>query len=215
MDYSNSNKKQTTQVHSTNNTTVPTPTPIGSASIKKKNIGEKACELFFNNSDIKAVGRDLFEKVIKPGIRDFVYSTLNRGLHQAMYGTAPTSPYTRSPFGAVYKNIDYSSFSSPAASSVTYNPINAGYNLGQLTIHDNPVTGLSAQDVAEQVIVEMTNIVKEYGFVTVAYLYQLLDMDTNPQAFKYGWSSATWQNVGTINTADGVMLRLPKVIPNN
>lgn len=214
MDYSNSNKKQAMAVATgPGKVSTPVPTPIASGSMKKKNIGEKACELFFNNSDIKAVGLDIFVKVIKPGIRDFVYSTLNRGLHQAMYGTAPTTPYTNSPFGAVYKN--YSAISSPTMASTTYNPVNAGYDVGQIVISGNPATGMTAEEAAEQVIVEMTNTVKEYGFVTVAHLYGLLGMDTNPQAFKYGWSSATWQNVGTINTAQGAMLRLPKATPNN
>lgn len=214
MDYSNSNKKQAMSMATgPGKATTPAPTQIASGSIKKKNIGEKACELFFNNSDIRAVGRDMFEKVIKPGIRDFVYSTLNRGLHQAMYGTAPTTPYTNSPFGAVYKN--YSAISSPTMASTTYNPMNAGYDIGQIVISGNPATGMTGEEAAEQVIVEMTNTVKEYGFVTVAHLYGLLGMDTNPQAFKYGWRSETWQNVGTINTAQGVMLRLPKATPNN
>ena len=214
MDYSNSNKKQAMSMATgPGKATTPAPTQIASGSIKKKNIGEKACELFFNNSDIRAVGRDMFEKVIKPGIRDFVYSTLNRGLHQAMYGTAPTTPYTNSPFGAVYKN--YSAISSPTMASTTYNPMNAGYDVGQIVISGNPATGMTGEEAAEQVIVEMTNTVKEYGFVTVAHLYGLLGMDTNPQAFKYGWRSETWQNVGTINTAQGVMLRLPKATPNN
>ena len=214
MDYSNSNKKQTVKLGTgPGNIEAPAPSQIASGSIKKKSIGEKACELFFNNSDIKVVGKDMFDKVIKPGIRDFVYSTLNRGLHQAMYGTAPTTPYTNSPFGAVYKN--YSAISSPTMASTTYNPINAGYDIGQIVIAGNPSTGMSAEDAAEQVIIEMTNTVKEYGFVTVAHLYGLLGMDTNPQAFKYGWNSATWQNVGTMSTASGVMLRLPKATPNN
>lgn len=212
MNYSNSNKSREAQAVS-KPTAPSSPVQIATGSIKKKNFGEKACELFFNNSDIKVVGRDMFEKVIKPGIRDFLYSTLSRGLHQAMYGTAPTTPYTNSPFGAVYKN--YSAISTPTMASTTYNPMNAGYDIGQIIIGGNPAIGLSAEEAAEKVIIEMSNTVKEYGFVTVAHLYGLLGMDTNPQAFKYGWSTATWQNVGSIDTANGVMLRLPKATPNN
>ena len=57
----------------------------------------------------------------------------------------------------------------------------------------------------------MVEIIDNYGFVTVADMYDMVDLTAPYTAAKYGWTNIRTAEV--IRGRDGYMLKLPKAMP--
>lgn len=64
---------------------------------------------------------------------------------------------------------------------------------------------------AERVRSQMMDIIDTYGFVTVADLYDLSDLDAPYTSNKYGWRSL--RSAESVRGRDGYLLKLPKALP--
>lgn len=64
---------------------------------------------------------------------------------------------------------------------------------------------------AELVREQMVEIIDNYGFVTVADMYDMVDLTAPYTAAKYGWTNIRTAEV--IRGRDGYMLKLPKAMP--
>lgn len=64
---------------------------------------------------------------------------------------------------------------------------------------------------AERVRSQMMDIIDTYGFVTVADLYDLSDLEAPYTSNKYGWTSL--RSAESVRGRDGYLLKLPKALP--
>ena len=58
---------------------------------------------------------------------------------------------------------------------------------------------------------EMVEIIDQYGFVTVADMYDMADLPAPYTSSKYGWTNI--RTAETIRGRDGYVLKLPKAMP--
>lgn len=64
---------------------------------------------------------------------------------------------------------------------------------------------------AEAVREQMDDIIAQYGFVTVADMYDMADLSAPYTATKYGWTNI--RNAEPVRVRDGYVLKLPKCMP--
>lgn len=64
---------------------------------------------------------------------------------------------------------------------------------------------------AEAVLKRMEDILYEYNFVTVAALYDAVDMTCPATAYDYGWDNL--DGARTVDTRDGWVIDFPRMIP--
>ena len=64
---------------------------------------------------------------------------------------------------------------------------------------------------AEAVLDQMYDTIKEYGFVTVAAMYDMADLTQPFTSNKYGWTSLRTAEV--VRDSDGYTIKLPKAMP--
>ena len=57
----------------------------------------------------------------------------------------------------------------------------------------------------------MQDIIETYGFVTVADLYDMVDLTPPYTANKYGWTNL--RNADVVRIRDGWIVKLPKAMP--
>lgn len=62
---------------------------------------------------------------------------------------------------------------------------------------------------AEEILNYMEDLIDEYGFVTVADLYDLVGVSGNYTDNKYGWTDIS--NAEIVRVRDGYMIKLPKI----
>jgi hypothetical protein len=66
--------------------------------------------------------------------------------------------------------------------------------------------------MAESVREEMCNVIEEYGFVTVADMYDMAGLDQPYTSNKFGWTSI--RSAESIRLRDGgYILKLPRPMP--
>lgn len=63
---------------------------------------------------------------------------------------------------------------------------------------------------ADAVLEQMGDVIKEYGFVTVAALFDMADLTAPYTAERYGWTSIARADIGRVR--DGYVLKLPKAM---
>ena len=64
---------------------------------------------------------------------------------------------------------------------------------------------------AEEVLIQMDEIISKYGMVSVADLYDMLDLDAPYTSTKYGWTDI--RNAKPVRASDGWLLKLPRALP--
>ena len=68
-------------------------------------------------------------------------------------------------------------------------------------------TRVDAEEVREQ----MCDVIRQYGFVTVADMYDMADLPAPYTSSKYGWRNLNSSEV--IRNRDGYIIKLPKASP--
>lgn len=74
--------------------------------------------------------------------------------------------------------------------------------------YDNIVFGTRSEAVA--VLDSMCDVIDKYGFVTVADLYDMVELTHPFTAAKYGWTNLS--TAKTVGVSDGYILKLPKAM---
>lgn len=91
----------------------------------------------------------------------------------------------------------------PSAARAMSRAARAGHNFDEVV--------LSTRGEAEQVIFQLGEELRRYGTVTVANLYELVDLGPTHTDTKWGWTDL--RGAGTSRVRDGWLLDLPSPIP--
>lgn len=170
----------------------------GKVRTKKKSEMSKLADVFVHG-DVANVKSYVFMDVLVPAIKKAISDIVTNGVDMILYGE--TGKRDRR-----------------SSSKVSY----ARYYDDRDRRRDEPLrarTRFDFEDIvfdskgdAEYVREEMNNVIDEYGFVTVADMYDMAGLDQPYTSNKYGWSSI--RSAESIRLRDGgYILKLPRPMP--
>lgn len=160
-------------------------------------------ESFFAK-DLADVGKSLWKDRIIPGVKKFIYDVLSNGLHMSLFGSGTSN--TSSNYQQVsYKAYDqiYKPFSSQQPQRPPQQESVLGYDK---FVFDN-------RGDAEAVLLQMQDIIEEYGVVRVSDFYDIIEKTPPVTAHDWGWKSVVAAKVSVCS--EGFCIQFPPVKPIN
>lgn len=174
----------------------------GTAKVKKKTGAQKFADVFIAD-DISTVKHYFIYEVVIPILKGAICDIGKRGL-DGLFG-GKKSGYSDSRVDKVAFR-DYSAIS--RFDSVPY----TGSESKRVYSYDKVI--IDTRGEAEEIIVRMDEIMKEYGNVSVADFYELAGVtDYDFTAHDYGWKDI--RSADVLRVGEGYMLKLPKAFPIN
>lgn len=170
----------------------------GKVRTKKKSEISKLADVFVPG-DVANVKSYVFMDVIVPGIKKAVYDIVVNGLDMIMYGEVRNHDRRSS------SKVSYSRFYDDRDRRRSDDAPRAR------TRFDFEDIVFDSRGAAESVREEMLNVIDEYGFVTVADMYDMAGLDQPYTSNKYGWTSI--RSAESVRLRDGgYILKLPRPI---
>ena len=161
----------------------------GKVKTKKKSEVKKFADTFISE-DTSKIKDYLVNDLLLPTIKQTIYDMFTNGLSMALFGEPGRFKSSSTPATKV-RWTNYNDISSgnrvttrPAINRNTYN-------------YDDII--LPTKGDAESVIMGLEEIIKTYGFASVADLYDLVGVSGDYTANKYGWTD--------LHSADAIRLR--------
>lgn len=182
----------------------------------KKSIGRRIKDSF-GGQDARSVGMFLLMDVVLPNTRDLLFDLIHEGARRSIYGDQArrsTGPTTL--IGSVGNKARTTNYSSVTASSF----LTGNRTQGDTSVTRNAGPGfdfsvfvIAEADKAVQIIEEMAAAINQFGYVTVADLYDNLEVTGNGFTdAKFGWDAKAFQSAKAARTREGWILDLPEPI---
>ena len=171
----------------------------GTAKVKKKSGAKKFTDVFLAE-DVANVKTYIVSDVLIPAAKKLITDIVKDGIDMILYG-GTRGPRDRSN-GYRADVVSYNKYSDRRYDnneSRTRTP----YSYDEII--------LPSRSAAEEVLDRMDELIKEYGQVAVADLYDLVGITGSYTDNKYGWTNL--RNAEAIRDRDGYLLRLPKALP--
>ena len=172
----------------------------GVAKVKKKSELRKFADNFISQ-DAHNVGSYLFTDVIVPGIVKIITDSFKDGVDIIFKGASSRS--SRNSGGYQGNYVSYNNF----ANRSNNQPRPASHT----NVHSPSDITLQSRADAEAVLEQLRDMLKAYGAVTVADLYDSVGISHSFTDVKYGWSDL--RNADVARDADGWYVKLPNAYP--
>lgn len=174
---------------------------VVSGNVKtKKNDARKFANIFISE-DAANVKSYVFMDVLVPAIKKAISDIVRDGIDMILYGESSKSRSgSRSGSKVSYRNYyedrhsDRRDENRRAGNRFDYDDL----------IFDN-------RGEAEAVREQMDEVIDTYGFVTVADMYDMVDLSAPYTSSKYGWTNI--RSAEVVRGRDGYKLKLPKAMP--
>lgn len=170
----------------------------------KKNEVRKFADIFISE-DVSSVKSYIFMDVLVPAIKKAIYDIVTNGIDMFLYGGSGKNKSSSSGSKVSYRNY----YDQKNGSS------NSGYRGSENTKSRN---GFEYDDIifdnrgeAEAVKQQMQATIGRYGIVTIADLYDMVDLTPPYTSQKYGWMDVS--NTEVARVRDGYVLKLPRAVP--
>lgn len=174
---------------------------VKSPAKTKTNEVRKIADIFISE-DISNVKNYIFMDVIVPAVKKAIYDVVTNGIDMFLYG-------------GTGKNKSSSNGSKVSYRSYYERKDNNGYrgseNVKSVNSFDYEDIVFDNRGEAEAAKQQMMDIIKRYGMVTVADLYDMADRTAPYTSQKYGWMDVS--GAETQRVRDGYILKLPKAVP--
>lgn len=167
----------------------------GTAKVKKKNEMQKFASVFISE-DAKSVKSYIITDVLIPGIKKVITETVNL----ILYGESKSKSNNSTSPKPSYRSY-YDSNNNTANTAITRR---SAYS------YDNIVVDNRAD--AEEVLDNMNNIIRKYGIVSVADMYDLVGIVGNYTDNKYGWTDLRTAKIERERDG-GYRIDLPRALP--
>ena len=169
----------------------------------KKNDVRKLTDLFISE-DVSSVKSYIFMDVLVPAIKKAIYDIVTNGIDMFLYGGTGKGKSSSSGNKVSYRNYyeQKNSSSSGYRGSENTKPRN-GFEYDDI-IFDN-------RGEAEAVKQQLQATIGRYGVVTIADLYDMVDLTPPYTSQKYGWMDVS--NTEVARVRDGYVLKLPRAVP--
>lgn len=172
-------------------------------SVKTKTNEVRKFADIFISEDIANVKNYIFMDVLVPAIKKAIYDIVTNGIDMFLYGGSGKGKSSTSGAKVSYRNY------------YDQKNTNSGYRGSENTRNQS---GFDYDDLefenrgdAEAVIGQMQGAIGKYGFVTVADLFDMVDLPTPYTSQKYGWMDVSSAEV--IRYRGKYRLRLPRAVP--
>lgn len=169
----------------------------------KTNEARKLADIFISE-DISNVKNYIFMDVLVPAIKKAIYDIVTNGIDMFLYGGTGKNKTNTSG-----SKVSYRSYYDQKNNS------NSGYRGSENTMSRNAFDYddivFSNRGEAETVKQQMQAAIVKYGFVTVADLYDMVDLPAPYTSQKYGWMDVS--SADTARVRDGYVLKLPRAVP--
>jgi len=176
--------------------------PIVEGAQRKRSLGKRFISTFFME-DVKDVKKYLIFDILIPAIKDTLYNMITGGTSMLFYSESkrPGRNGRRGTF------IPYDSYGRPERVERTSSYSRTRERLN----HSFDDIVLDSRGDCERVLDRMNEIIETYGQVTIADLYDLVDISSEFTDNKFGWYDL--KNAGYSRLRDGrYVLDLPKVV---
>lgn len=172
----------------------------GVATVKKKSEINKFMSNFISE-DATKVGSYLFTDVIVPGIVKIITDSFKDGVDIIFKGAS--SRNSRNSGGYPGNYVSYNNYSNR----------NDSVRRPETTkqVHSPSDITLSSRRDAEAVLNQLRDILQAYGAVTVADLYDSVNISHSFTDVKYGWTDL--RNADVARDGDGWYVKLPNAYP--
>ena len=168
--------------------------PVAKGKAKKQTVSG-----FLVERIIQKDGKELVEwaldDVIIPGVKNFIINSVA----MALTGKTYTGP---SYYGSAKKPEQYGSYYYGSKSKTPVSNVQRGRYRGVV---------LDTRMDAEAVFEQFSELMEEFGMVSVAELYSLAEMESESVDNNYGWT--TMRNAGVVKVPDGWLIDLPQPRP--
>ena len=161
----------------------------------KKNESRKLMNMFISE-DAKNVKSYIVLDVLVPAIKKAILDIVTDGADMILYGGS---------HGGKRKSgnkVSYRSYYDDKKDDKDYR------SKGRFDYDD---LVFDSRSECEAVREQMVEIIDQYGFVTVADMYDMADLPAPYTSSKYGWTNI--RTAETIRGRDGYVLKLPKAMP--
>ena len=168
----------------------------GTAKVKKKNELHKLADVFISE-DVKNVKSYVLGDVLVPAIKKAIVDIVTDGINMIFYGG--TRRGSRSSDGS---RVSYRSF---------YDRRDDDRRPSGRSRFDFDEIIFETRPEAENVLDQMGDVIKQYGFVTVADMYDMADLTQPFTSNKYGWMNV--RSAEVVRVRDGYVIKLSKPSP--
>lgn len=175
----------------------------GEVKTKKKSGASKFKEAFIED-DARNVGDYILMDVLVPAAKKAISDVVQDGIEILLYGE--TSARKRSTGSRISYNNYYSQPTRPRDRDSDRNRHDSrSYSYDDIV--------LESRADAEEVLNNMFDLIDRYGMVSVADLYELVDISCKYTDNNYGWTDLGNATVSRVR--DGYLLKLPRAVPFN
>lgn len=169
----------------------------------KKNEVRKFTDLFISE-DAANVKEYIFMDVLVPAIKKAIYDIVTNGVDMFLYGGTGKGKGGASGTKVSYRNFYEQKNNTPS-----------GYRGSENTRNNNAFDyddiTFTNRGEAEAVKQNMQDTIARYGMVTVADLYDMVDLPTPFTSQKYGWMDVS--NAEVVRYRGDYRLKLPRAVP--
>lgn len=180
----------------------------GRLAVAKPSMGDKIKGIF---NPVDDLGGYLVNNVIKPGVNNWLHSTLSSVIDAIFGGGSAPTRYSSSNGYYIYKNqTTGSSFDYTRCSSQNKPRTENAVQASNGTKCYNAYVFDTKSD-AEVTLSNMVDILETYGVVCINDYYELIGITGDPTGQNYGWVNLS-QAVVKPTGIDGWRIELPKVV---
>ena len=178
-------------------------TPIVSAPVKTKpkSAWNKFTDSFVSEDGAKIKDYILMD-ILLPSVKKTISDMVTNSVDMLLFGGKNTSSRSNVPA----TRVSYRSYYDSGRSQYTeYSPrsVRSSYNYDDIVLKN--------RGDADAVLNEMDNIIRRYGFVKVADLYDLVGIQGSYTDNNYGWTDLRYAEV--VRQRDGYLLKFPRPMP--
>lgn len=170
---------------------------VNGARIKKKSEIQKFADIFVSE-DAKNVKSYILLDVLVPAIKKAISDIVTNGIDMLLYGET-----AKSKKNGTASKISYRSYYEKADKDIRGTSRQRRADFSDIEV--------DTRGEAETILNAMDEIIANYGFVSVADMYDLADMEHSFTDNKYGWTDI--RNATIVRTRDGYLLKMPKLMP--
>lgn len=174
--------------------------PLGKIVTKKKPLGSKFADVFLSDDVDSVRGYVLFD-VLVPAIKNAISEMITGGINMMLFGeTRGSSKGGYTDYGSSY----HTTYKYKGGSSYSDNrrERRSGYDYKDII--------LESRSDAEQLRDNLIDLIEDYGSVSVADLYDALDITSEYTDHKWGWMNL--KDISIRRVREGYLLVLPKPI---
>lgn len=208
---SNSHKSQAAAEETTPKKEI-TSVVTGNVTKSKRKSFSHALTDIFMKEDLVSVKDYVLDEVVKPMIKDGIYSVVSNGLSMFLYGTpaAGSRIFGRasgSSKGSLGK-LDYTSYSKQVNDNGSRRSVRSNVN-------DYETLYFESMADADQVLIKLFDIFEQYHMVSVAEFYMAAGESSTPADNNWGWDNLDTRNTYVVKDGREYYIHLPRIKPIN